>query len=205
MTEKHVHHGKSTQNILNAEEVLKNTDIKLGDVFLDAGCGDGYISIEASKMVGKQGRVYAVDVYPESIGIVKTKIRDNNLNNIEAVLADITKNVPIDDDSVDHIMMANVLHGFVTENEVEPVMDNINRIIKSGGIFSIVEFRKIENNPGPPFNVKISSEQVTEILSQYGFDTINTRKIGNFITLLTDLKRITVSRLVYKTSVRLFV
>jgi ubiquinone/menaquinone biosynthesis C-methylase UbiE len=191
MTEKHVHHGKSTQNILNAEEVLKNTDIKLGDVFLDAGCGDGYISIEASKMVGKQGRVYAVDVYPESIGIVKTKIRDNNLNNIEAVLADITKNVPIDDDSVDHVMMANVLHGFVSENEVKPVMDNINRVIKSGGIFSIVEFRKIENNPGPPFNVKISSEQVAEILSQYGFDIINTRKIGKFHYVVNGLKKTT--------------
>ena len=42
MTEKHghVHHSKSTQNIINAEELLKNADIKLGDVFLDAGCGD---------------------------------------------------------------------------------------------------------------------------------------------------------------------
>ena len=189
MTEKHVHHSKSTQNIINAEEVLKNADIKLGDVFLDAGCGDGYISIEASKIVGKQGKVYAVDVYPESIGIVKTKIRDNDLNNIEAVLADITKNVQIDDGSVDHIMMANVLHGFVAENEVEPVMDNINRIIKSGGIFSIVEFRKIENNPGPPFNVKISSEQVAEILSQYDFDIINTRKIGKFHYIVNGLKK----------------
>ena len=124
---------------------------------MDAGCGDGYISIEASKIVGKQGKVYAVDVYPESIETVKTKIKEDDLDNIEAVLADITKDIPINDDSVDHIIMANVLHGFIAENEVEPVMDNINRIIRSGGIFSIVEFRKIENNPGPPYNVKIST------------------------------------------------
>ncbi len=191
MTEKHghVHHGKSTENIINAEEVLKNAGIKSGDVFLDAGCGDGYISIEASKMVGKQGRVYAVDVYPESIEIVKTKIRDSDLNNMEAVLADITKNIPIDDDSVDHIMMANVLHGFVAENEVEPVMDNINRIIKSGGIFSVVEFRKIENSPGPPFNVKISPEQVTEMLAQYGYDTIDTQEIGKYHYIVNGLKK----------------
>ncbi len=185
----HVHHGKSTENIINAEEVLKNAGIKSGDVFLDAGCGDGYISIEASKMVGKQGRVYAVDVYPESIEIVKTKIRDSDLNNMEAVLADITKNIPIDDDSVDHIMMANVLHGFVAENEVEPVMDNINRIIKSGGIFSVVEFRKIENSPGPPFNVKISPEQVTEMLAQYGYDTIDTQEIGKYHYIVNGLKK----------------
>lgn len=76
MTEKHghMHQGKSTQDILNAEEVLKNSDIKSGDVFLDAGCGDGCISIEASKLVGNQGMVYALDVYPEFIETVKTKI-----------------------------------------------------------------------------------------------------------------------------------
>ena len=191
MTEEHghVHHGKSTENILNVGEVLKNANIKSGDVFLDAGCGDGYISIAASKIVGKKGRVYAVDVYPESIETVKTKIKDDDLNNMEAILADITKNIPINDDSVDHIMMANVLHGFVAENEVEPVMDNINRIIRSGGIFSVVEFRKIENNPGPPYNVKISPEQVTEILTQYGFDTIDTQKIGNFHYIVNGHKK----------------
>jgi ubiquinone/menaquinone biosynthesis C-methylase UbiE len=108
---------------------------------------------------------------------------------MEAVLADITKNIPIDDDSVDHIMMANVLHGFVAENEVEPVMDNINRIIKSGGIFSVVEFRKIENSPGPPFNVKISPEQVTEMLAQYGYDTIDTQEIGKYHYIVNGLKK----------------
>ena len=191
MTEKHghVHQGKSTQNILNAHEVLQSAGIKLGDVFLDAGCGDGYISIEASKMVGKQGRAYAVDVYLESIEIVKTKISDNELSNMEAVLADITESIPITDDSVDHIMMANVLHGFVADNELKPVMDNIDRIIKSGGIFSVVEFRKIENNPGPPFDVKLSSEQVIEILAQYGFDTINTQKIGTFHYIVNGLRK----------------
>jgi hypothetical protein len=88
-----------------------------------------------------------------------------------------------------NIRQANVLHGFVAENEVEPVMDNINRIIKSGGIFSVVEFRKIENNPGPPFNVKLSPEQVTEILAQYGFDTINTQKIGTFHYIVNGLRK----------------
>ena len=191
MTEKHghLHHGKSTQNILNANEVLKSAGIKSGKVFLDAGCGDGYISIEASKIVGKQGMVYAVDVYPESIETVKTKIRDNDIRNMEAMLADITGKIPIDDDSIDHIMMANVLHGFVAGNEVESVMNNINRIIKSGGIFSVVEFRKIENNPGPPFNVKMSPEQVTEILDQYGFDTINTQEIGKYHYMVNGLKK----------------
>ena len=56
MTEKHghEHHGKTSRDILSAEEVLEATGLKKGDVFLDAGCGDGFISIEASNRVGNQ-------------------------------------------------------------------------------------------------------------------------------------------------------
>ena len=52
MTEKHMHHGKSSRDILDADEILKAAGLKSDDVFLDAGCGDGYISIEASSVVG---------------------------------------------------------------------------------------------------------------------------------------------------------
>lgn len=109
---------------------------------------------------------------------------------MEAILADITENIPLNDDSIDHVIMANVLHGFVAGNEVEPVMDSINRIIKSGGIFSVVEFRKIENSPGPPFNVRLSSEQVTKILAQYGYDIIDTHEIGMFHYIVNGIKKI---------------
>jgi ubiquinone/menaquinone biosynthesis C-methylase UbiE len=98
MTEKHghMHHGKTSKNILSAGEVLKATELKLGDNFLDAGCGDGYISLEASSIVGDKGSVYALDVYPESIETVKKEIKTRNLGNMEAILADITKIIPLD-------------------------------------------------------------------------------------------------------------
>ena len=96
MTEKHghMHHGKSSRDILSADEVLKATGIKEDDKFLDAGCGDGYISIEASSIVGDTGKVYAVDVYPESIKTVLNEIADKKLINMVALEADITRNYP---------------------------------------------------------------------------------------------------------------
>jgi len=38
--------------------------------------------------------------------------------------------------------MANVLHGFVENNETENVMKEISRIIKPEGILAVVEFKK---------------------------------------------------------------
>jgi ubiquinone/menaquinone biosynthesis C-methylase UbiE len=182
MVEKHghKHHGKTSRAILSADDVLNATGLQKGDTFLDAGCGDGYISIEASKIVGSGGKVYALDVYPESIEKVKAEVQNQNLSNLNPILADITESVPLDDNSVDLVLMANVLHGFVEEDEVDIVMKNISKVTKPGGIFSIVEFRKVQSENGPPYHVRISPSDVAEILQRYGFDLIDSVEIGTY-------------------------
>ncbi|MGZ7049335.1 MAG: class I SAM-dependent methyltransferase, partial [Methanobacterium sp.] len=57
---KHFHHGRSSREILDPSMVLKIIGLKKGDVFLDAGSGDGYMSLAASSIVGDEGKVYAV-------------------------------------------------------------------------------------------------------------------------------------------------
>jgi ubiquinone/menaquinone biosynthesis C-methylase UbiE len=191
MTEKHghMHHGKTSKNILSAGEVLKATELKLGNSFLDAGCGDGYISLEASSIVGDKGSVYALDVYPESIETVKKEIKTRNLGNMEAILADITKIIPLDAEIIDVVLMANVLHGFVAEREVEEVMNNISRVLKPGGVFAVVEFRKIEGNIGPPYDVKVSPEDVFNILLEHGFDISDTQLVGKYHYIVNGIKK----------------
>ena len=191
MTEKHghMHHGKTSKNILSAGEVLKATELKLGNSFLDAGCGDGYISLEASSIVGDKGSVYALDVYPESIETVKKEIKTRNSGNMEAILADITKIIPLDAEIIDVVLMANVLHGFVAEREVEEVMNNISRVLKPGGVFAVVEFKKIEGNIGPPYDVKVSPEDVFNILLEHGFDISDTQLVGKYHYIVNGIKK----------------
>ena len=191
MAEKHghMHQGKTSKNILDAGEVLKAAGLKQGDSFLDAGCGDGYISIEASNIVGDNGKVYALDVYPESIETVKKEIKTRNLVNTEAILADITESIPLETAKIDTVLMANVLHGFVAEGEVKEVMNNISRVLKQGGVFAIVEFRKVEGNIGPPYNVKISPEDVYDILTEYGFNISDTQLVGEYHYIVKGIKK----------------
>ncbi len=191
MAEKHghMHHGKTTKNILNAVEVLTATGLKSGDIFLDAGCGDGYVSLEASSIVGDDGNVYALDVYPESIETVKKEIGARNLGNMDAILADITETIPLAESSVDTVLMANVLHGFVSEGDVDVVMKNISKVLKHGGVFAVVEFRKVEGNIGPPYDVKISPEDVSNILTEYGFDISDTQLIGEYHYIVNGIKK----------------
>jgi len=185
----HVHHSRSSKDILSAMEVLEAVGLEIGDIFLDAGCGDGYISIAASNLVGDQGKIYALDVYPKSIETVKKEIEDKKLDNTHAILADISKNIPLDLDSIDIVLMANVLHGFVADEEVEKVMSNIVEVLKPGGVLAVVEFRKLDGIKGPPFNIRISPEEVSIILKDYGFEITDKHEIGEYHYIVKGVKK----------------
>ena len=191
MNEKHghMHHSKSSRDILSAMEVLEAVGLEIEDIFLDAGCGDGYISIAASNLVGDQGKIYALDVYPESIETVKKEIKDKKLDNTDAILADISKNITLDSDSIDIVLMANVLHGFVADGEVEDVMKNIVKVLKPDGVFAVVEFRKLEGSRGTPFNVRISPEEVSIILKDNGFEITDKHEIGEYHYIVKGVKK----------------
>ena len=182
MTEsgKHFHHGRSTKEILDANRVLNLIGLKKGQIFLDAGSGDGYMSLAASKIVGNEGKVYAIDVWEESINTFKKEIEKENIENIEATVADITQKIPVDDESIDILYIGNVLHGFAENDEVQPVMNEIQRVIKNGGSFAVVEFKKIENSPGPPLHVRITPEDVEKIVENYGFIVKEVQDVGTY-------------------------
>jgi ubiquinone/menaquinone biosynthesis C-methylase UbiE len=175
----HVHHGKSTRGILDADRVVKTLGLKSGDKFLDAGSGDGYISFAASSVVCDEGKVYALDVYPESIDAVKKEVQERGVENLDAIIADLTGEIPLPDNSIDLCLMANVLHGFVENQETEDVMKEVIRVVKPGGILAIVEFKK-EEIPGPPMEVRLAPEDVAEILARYNFRPVSSEEVGDF-------------------------
>ncbi len=186
---KHFHHGRSSKEILDPSRVLNVIRLQKGEIFLDAGSGDGYMSIAASSIVGEEGKVYAVDIYEESMTILKEKIKNKNITNIKPVIADITRKIPVDDETIDKCYMANVLHGFVQNDELDAVMKEINRIIKPCGSFNVVEFKKIENTPGPPINVRITSQEVEEILVNYDLSVERVEEVGKYHYAVIAVKK----------------
>lgn len=191
---KHVHHGRSTKGILDARGVLDAIGIRRGEVFLDAGCGDGFISIVASGYVGNEGRVYALDVYEKSIEELREEIRKKGIQNIEPIVADVTDKIPLPENSIDICLLANVLHGFVENNELDRAMREIVRVLKLGGRLAIVEFKKpgrifkvgeVWKNiklyfVGPPLNVRLSPEETGQYLKKYGITFQKISDVGEY-------------------------
>ena len=165
----HKHHGKSSAKYLDSEEILSELNLKGDETFLDAGCGDGYISKNAIENYLPDGKVYAVDLYDESINDLKSFITENDIDNLTAIEADITESIPgVDDDSVDVVFMLNVFHGF-DESDREGVFKEFERIIKSDGRIAIMEFKPIEMDWGPPMDIRLSHAELEKLFNDHAF------------------------------------
>ncbi len=165
----HKHHGKSSAKYLDSKEILSELNLKGDETFLDAGCGDGYISKNAIENYLPDGKVYAVDLYDESINDLKSFITENDIDNLTAIEADITESIPgVDDDSVDVVFMLNVFHGF-DESDREGVFKEFERIIKSDGRIAIMEFKPIEMDWGPPMDIRLSHAELEKLFNDHAF------------------------------------
>lgn len=191
---KHIHHGRSTKGILDPDRILKELALKGNETLLDAGCGDGFISIAATKYLNERGRIYAIDIYDESINMLKQEIVRRGIKNIDAVVADLTVRTPLLDNSIDICILANVLHGFVENDETEPAMREIVRVLKPSSQLAVIEFKKPDFHKGlRPFNIlkkilisfvgpqmkiRLSPEVTENLLKKYGFRGFRTAEVG---------------------------
>ena len=71
---RHNHFGGNFSNLLDAEKVLREIELKTSNTLLDIGCGEGRFSIPASEIVGGNGKVYAIDISENTINILKEEI-----------------------------------------------------------------------------------------------------------------------------------
>ena len=177
---KHEHKGRSSRDMLDAMKILNDIGLKSGDKFLDAGCGDGYFSIAAAEIVGLGGRVYAFDVDGDGIGRLQKEIAEKKLANIEARIADVSRLLPLADESLDVVFISNVLHGLVANDESERALKEVARVIKPHGKLAIVEFKKNETPMGPPLSIRLSPEDVEMLAKSYGFSKVAVKEAGPY-------------------------
>jgi predicted methyltransferase len=67
------------------ELALRLIGISPGMVVADVGAGTGYMTIGLARLVGPSGRVYANDLQPEMLGMIREKVRQAQLSNVEIV------------------------------------------------------------------------------------------------------------------------
>lgn len=158
---KHHHRGKSSESRLNKDIILKELNIRSGQTILDAGCGNGYMSKEFSKLLNNTGKVYALD--PDKAAIEELK-EETKKTNIETIVGDITLKTQIEDASVDLMYLSTVFHGF-SKDEIDGFQKEVKRLLKPNAVLAIVEIIKEETPFGPPLDIRFSPDELKETIT----------------------------------------
>jgi len=151
---------------MKAEDLLLPAGVEKGQKILEVGCGPGFYTIPAAKIVGEEGIVYANDINPFAIKRVKKKISKKKIKNVKLLLENVTETSLLDD-SIDLVFFFGVLHSLV--KIIDDVMLEMDRILTKDGIIAIQKTGK-------------SAEGITELIEKTNrFKLIeNTKRIMKF-------------------------
>lgn len=136
--------------------ILRTFGIDAGVADLvEFGCGYGTFTLSAAGMVS--GTVYALDIEPELIDLVKSKCCQAGTGNVRAVLRDfVTHGSGLVDSSMDAALLFNILH----HDEPVTLMLEAWRVLKPGGTLAVIHWNYDPTTPrGPAMDIRPRPEQ----------------------------------------------
>ena len=130
----------------DGEVFLKEIGIKKGQTILDFGCQAGHYTIPAAKIVGKEGKVYAVDKERKILDELREVANREALENIEPIKTKGVLEIPeVKGSSIDVALLYDVIH---LVSDRDKLYKEICRILKAGGILSVYPKHNKLDHPG---------------------------------------------------------
>ncbi|TWU24474.1 Ubiquinone/menaquinone biosynthesis C-methyltransferase UbiE [Bythopirellula polymerisocia] len=156
---------ESRQREEDCEKLLAALNLKPGQTVCDLGCGNGFYTLKLAELVGEEGRVVAVDIQPEMLGMLRAAAEAVGLENIEPVLGtEVDPRLPAE--TFDLVLLVDVYHEFSHPAEM---LAAIRKSLKPNGRIALAEFR--EEDPDVPIKPlhKMSKEQILREYAPNGY------------------------------------
>jgi ubiquinone/menaquinone biosynthesis C-methylase UbiE len=122
------------------KDIVKEAGIENGFHVLDYGCGSGSYIIAVTELVGKSGKIYALDIEPLAIGMVKKIAVKNQLTNVQTILSNRETGLP--NDSIDVVLLYDTFHDL---KDPQGVLEELHRVLKQNGILSFSDHHMKDN------------------------------------------------------------
>ena len=157
-----------TGGFLNPELIINELGLREGMNVADFGSGAGYFTIIIAERVGKEGKVYALDIMESALDSVRAKARAVGLENIEMVRTnlEVVGSSGLADQSQDVVFLANIL--FQSEKKSE-IMRESERVLKTEGFLIIIDWKKGAGGFGPPDNLRTDETAMRSLAVGEGF------------------------------------
>ena len=150
------------------QKIIESSGIQSGMKIADLGSGSGFYSMAAAKALISTGNVYSVDIQKELLTKLKNTAVKEGVYNIEVVWGDIEKvnGTHLKEYSIDLALLANIL--FQVEDK-QGVVNEIKRILKSGGRVLVVDWSDSFGGIGPHRDAVINKQSAMELFEKSGF------------------------------------
>jgi ubiquinone/menaquinone biosynthesis C-methylase UbiE len=137
-------------------KLLDALKLKPGDVVADIGAGSGYLTFRMAPRVGPKGRVFAEDIQPEMLDLIRQRVKLRGVSNVRPILGTIT-DPKLPPNSSDLILLVDVYHEFSNPWEMTQAMV---KGLKPGGRIAFVEYRLEDPNVPIKLVHKMSEKQI---------------------------------------------
>lgn len=160
-------------------DILDAVGLKSGQVFGDFGCGIGFFSIPAAKLVGDEGHVIAMDISEDMLEGLNERLDDDYKNRVT-----LTRE-GIEHSCLDVAMISTVLHEV---DDPQLFLIEASASLRPGGKIAVVEWMKEKMDQGPQYSIRISEKEMIQMLIKAGFYMEKTIHLSDRFYLITAVK-----------------
>jgi ubiquinone/menaquinone biosynthesis C-methylase UbiE len=169
----------------NPEAILTEAGVKSGLTLMDIGCGAGFFTLPAARLVGPGGKVYGLDIDESGIRELRRKALREGLNNLELITG-AAEDALLCQGCADIIFFGIVLHDFESPLKV---LQNARKMIKADGRLVDLDWKKIKMEIGPPLEIRFAEDAAARLIESAGFKTERIQDSGEYHYVVTARPR----------------
>lgn len=150
------------------QTIIKELGIKPGMTVADIGAGTGLFTRMLAPAVGKEGKVYAVDIAKSFVEHSVKSAKEEGWSNVEGLVCK-ADDAMLPPGSVDLVFICATYHHFEFPSKT---MASIHKALRPGGRLVVVDFERIEGKTREWLlkHVRAGKELVTKEIVASGFE-----------------------------------
>jgi SAM-dependent methyltransferase len=167
----------------NPDVIWKELGLSAPRVLVDIGAGTGFFAVPFARK-GPEITVHALDLQDEMLAWLTANLPEDVRTRVLPAKMEESA-VPLPDGIADLVYMINLHHEL---EDRDAMMAECFRVLKSGGTVLVVDWTKGETPGGPPQEIRMEEEEISDDMKRAGFKDIRKHPVLPYHSFVTAKK-----------------